>query len=92
MTRKKSFKFLGWILFSGMLLTGCGPTVWYNPPSEPSTVQHVDLNQKSPSFREGYEAGCRTAQGEYSKSSERFNNDNEYHEGWFAGRSACHQQ
>ncbi|WP_292663036.1 hypothetical protein [Nitratifractor sp.] len=79
--------YLSAIILMTLSLTGCGVNTWYNPA--PSTG---DLSQKSPAFQEGYKAGCKTAQGEYTKSSERFNADSEYHEGWFAGRSSCQAQ
>ena len=84
------------ILIAGLLLgvglTGCGVSSWYNPsPSKVVPGKTMDLSGKTPSFREGYEAGCSTARGEYQKSSKRFNSDTEYHEGWFAGRSSCQE-
>ncbi len=92
MQKERKIRFLGLCVLSGILLGGCSPSVWYNPVSGASATGQVDLSQKSPSFREGYEAGCQTAGGDYNKSSERFNSDSEYHEGWFAGRSACQQK
>ncbi|WP_457607334.1 hypothetical protein [Nitratifractor sp.] len=80
------------LLAGGLLLglSGCGVSTWYNPPSTtPNTTGKVDLSNKTPSFKEGYADGCKTAHGEYSKSSKRFNSDTEYHEGWFSGRSTC---
>ena len=76
-------------LGAGLLLSGCGVSTWYNPVSETPTVSSTELSQKSPSFRDGYNDGCTTAHGEYTKNSDRFNSDSEYHDGWFAGRSAC---
>lgn len=88
-----NFHLVNAAIIMGIALTGCGVNTWYNPaPTATSTPTAVDLSQKTPAFREGYEAGCKTAQGEYTKSSERFNADSEYHDGWFAGRSACQAQ
>lgn len=44
---------------------------------------------ESPAFQEGYRDGCRTAEGNYTKNSDRFRNDTAYHEGWFEGRKRC---
>ncbi len=88
MSRSMKMWIAGLILSLG--LGGCSVSTWYNPaPGEVTPGKSVDLTDKSPSFREGYEEGCSTAQGEYKKSSERFNSDTEYHDGWFAGRAAC---
>lgn len=51
-------------------------------PSQPEPVQ-------SPSFNAGSQDGCATATGNYSKNSTAFNNDTEYHNGWFYGRKKC---
>jgi len=77
------------IAVTGFFLSGCGVSTWYNPVSETPQASSVDLSQKSPAFQDGYKDGCTTAHGEYTKSSDRFNSDTEYHDGWFAGRSAC---
>ncbi len=44
---------------------------------------------KSPSYQQGEQDGCKTAQGEYTKSSELFRTDPDYENGWFAGRREC---
>jgi hypothetical protein len=73
-----------------MLLTGCSVNTWYNPVSPPpSRVSSADMSNRSEEFRRGHKDGCRTAHGEYTKDSESFRNEQEYHDGWFAGRSAC---
>ncbi len=82
--------YLSTAIVIALSLTGCGINTWYNPA--PTAPASNGLSQKSPAYQEGYKAGCKTAQGEYTKSSERFNNDSEYHEGWFAGRSSCQAQ
>jgi len=53
------------------------------------THQPTQPAPKTPSFIIGQHDGCKTAQGEYTKDSERFQNDTEYHEGWFEGRRQC---
>ena len=51
--------------------------------------QAVDLSQKNESFHSGMNDGCSTAKGKYIKSSDLYNNDPEYKEGWFHGRRQC---
>jgi len=40
-------------------------------------------------YQKGYDDGCQTANGDYSKNHKLFNNDFDYHEGWFSGRRKC---
>ncbi len=40
-------------------------------------------------YKRGYQDGCKTAHGNYSKSHTLFNNNLDYHEGWFTGRNKC---
>jgi len=47
------------------------------------------MSEQSPSFQNGAKAGCDTAKGMYTKDSTAFNNDSDYHEGWFYGRKKC---
>jgi hypothetical protein len=49
----------------------------------------MDTRGKSPSFVKGAEDGCDTAKGDYTKNHKAFNDDADYNEGWFAGRSYC---
>ncbi len=44
---------------------------------------------QSPSYKLGVQDGCATANGAYTKNSDSFNNDKEYHDGWFSGRKNC---
>jgi len=68
---------LGISAVAGLLLVnGCTAS------SDPTPLQ-------TPDFRVGMEDGCATAKGEYSKNSERFRTNRDYHEGWFYGRRKC---
>lgn len=58
------------------LLTGCGNHI----------PEHI---VKSPSYQAGEQDGCATANGTYTKDSERFKTDTDYENGWFAGRREC---
>ncbi|SFZ98687.1 hypothetical protein MNB_SV-5-350 [hydrothermal vent metagenome] len=51
--------------------------------------QNIDVSQKGPTFHTGMNDGCSTAKGKYMKSSDLYNNDSEYKEGWFYGRRKC---
>ena len=50
---------------------------------------NIDLSQKSPLFHSGMNDGCATAKGKYTKDSSLYNNDADYHDGWFHGRRTC---
>ena len=53
------------------------------------TSSGSNLEKQTPSFQAGAKDGCATASGEYTKNSTAFNNDSEYHNGWFHGRKKC---
>jgi len=44
---------------------------------------------RTPDFALGKSDGCQTASGMYTKNSELFRNNKEYHDGWFYGRKKC---
>jgi hypothetical protein len=43
----------------------------------------------SPSTQKGISDGCQTAKGKYTKLHSKFNQNNEYNNGWFLGRKRC---
>jgi len=55
----------------------------------PKFKKPMDTSGKSSVYVRGAEDGCTTANGDYTKNHEDFNNNIEYHEGWFAGRRYC---
>ncbi len=69
------------------VLSGCGGNSALEAPSSTTAPANSD-----PNFRAGYQDGCTTAHGEYTKDSKLFNADKNYYDGWFAGRSACQAQ
>jgi len=40
-------------------------------------------------YKKGYDDGCKTANGIYTKNHKLFNDNLDYHEGWFSGRQKC---
>jgi hypothetical protein len=66
--------------FLTILLAGCFNT-------EPK----INLKEHTPIFQKGYKDGCRTAEGNYTKNHKLFNNNLDYHEGWFGGRKECNK-
>jgi len=66
-----------------LFAAGCGSH------SGPKVPKPMDTRGKSPSFVKGAEDGCDTAKGDYTKNHKAFNDDADYNEGWFAGRSYC---
>jgi hypothetical protein len=53
------------------------------------SASKIDLNSHTQMFQRGYKDGCRTANGNYTKNHKLFNDNLEYHEGWFGGRKEC---
>jgi hypothetical protein len=52
-----------------------------------STPSYHPQNQKV--YKKGFDDGCKTANGDYTKSHHLFNDNLDYHEGWFSGRKEC---
>ncbi|MEA3419533.1 MAG: hypothetical protein U9Q90_09065 [Campylobacterota bacterium] len=76
------------ILASGLLamtlvFTACSSS------AGPAPYKPLDLSNRTESFKQGARDGCDTADGDYTKNHDAFNNDFEYHDGWFAGRRNC---
>ncbi len=61
-------------------LSGCGMSNSQGP---------APANVNSPNYQNGYQDGCSTAHGDYTKNHELFKSDRDYYDGWFAGRSGC---
>jgi len=59
-----------------IILTGC-------------TASSTPMVPQTPDFKAGVNDGCATASGAYTKNSEMFKQNHEYHEGWFCGRKQC---
>ena len=43
----------------------------------------------SANYQQGIMDGCTTSKGRHTKSHTLFNNDQNYHDGWFLGRNRC---
>ena len=76
--------FTAGILSTALLFTACSRS---NPT--PKGPKPMDTRGKTETYVRGAEDGCTTANGDYTKNHDDFNNDIEYHEGWFAGRRYC---
>ena len=59
-----------------MILNGCSQEPTFNPSNK-----HI--------YNQGYKDGCKTANGNYTKKHKLFQNNLDYHEGWFGGRKEC---
>jgi len=59
-----------------IFLTGCNHPISFQPTNQ-------DI------FTQGYKDGCKTADGVYTKNHKFFNDNLDYHEGWFSGRKEC---
>ena len=59
-----------------IILSGCS-----NQPTD--TTKHNDI------YKHGFQDGCDTANGIYTKNHKLFENSLDYHEGWFNGRKKC---
>ncbi len=76
------------LVSSGLIVIGVIFIACSNPKPKES-YRPLDLSRSTQSFKSGAYDGCNTADGTYTKNHEAFNNDIEYHEGWFAGRRNC---
>ena len=104
MAKKKQLLFISTILIA-TFFSGCTsstvptPTQAVQTPVPTETKEsltlgnsyndNIDLSQKSPLFHSGMNDGCATAKGKYTKDSNLYNNDVDYHDGWFHGRRKC---
>jgi len=61
-----------------ILLSGCS-----------SSKQPRPISNHTYTYQQGYKDGCSTANGTYTKNHKLFNDNLEYHEGWFSGRRDC---
>jgi len=71
------------IFLTAVALTG----IWFFTGCTASSASIP--GQQTPDFKTGMHDGCTTATGEYTKNSEMFRNNPQYHEGWFYGRKKC---
>ena len=72
------------LLCSVLLFTACS-----SAKKGPQPRKAMDTSGKSEAYILGAEDGCTTANGDYTKNHDAFNNDMEYYDGWFAGRRYC---
>ena len=49
----------------------------------------LDLSSKSNIYKKAFQDGCTTAEEKYTKNHHLFKNNQEYYNGWFAGRQYC---
>ncbi|MEA3490287.1 MAG: hypothetical protein U9R27_00100 [Campylobacterota bacterium] len=84
MTLKKILVSAGLIALT-VIFTACSNS----KPKPKESYKPLDLSRSTQSFKSGAQDGCKTADGKYTKNHKAFNNDIEYHEGWFAGRRNC---
>ena len=64
-------------------LNGCGAVTAEGP---------TPANINSPNYQIGYQDGCTTAHGDYTKNGQLFKSDRDYYDGWFAGRSGYQEK
>ncbi len=86
----KQFKLLSIsaILVSGLLFTACTSST----PSLENAYIYNGINfgsDRDESFKHGVKDACHTADGDYTKNHELFNNNESYRIGWEDGRLQC---
>ena len=72
----------------GLLLTACTSSspVSYND----YIYQGINFgSDRDASFKKGVRDACRTADGDYTKDHDKFNNNESYRIGWENGRLQC---
>lgn len=82
-----------------LMATGCTTTapMLEEPQTVPShnvynqpVIQETPIqNSDSVLFKQGHRDGCTTAHGKYTKDRTLFNTEQDYNDGWFAGRQKC---
>ena len=82
-----------------LLTTGCTSTAPTVPAPQTVPVHNVydqpliqgseEPRVETALFKQGRTDGCKTANGKYTKDRTLFNSEQDYHEGWFAGRQKC---
>lgn len=89
MFTKKSISILLLLSLSLLYFTGCQP--------KKLSVEEGGYYQSgiyfgsnfSIEYKRGIRDGCTTAKGDYRKSHTLFKSSEDYHNGWFLGRSRC---
>ena len=76
-------------IFITLFIAGCSQKNQELTPSEPTQNISVDLSGKSQAFRDGFDAGCKSARGTFTQDEERFISDEEYNDGWYRGKKQC---
>jgi hypothetical protein len=81
-------KYIGTSVVIGFLLTACTPSA---PSNKTSYIYHgINFGtDRNFDFRKGVQDACRTANGQYTKNRELFNNNISYKTGWEDGRIQC---
>lgn len=72
-----------------ILLTSCANRSSADPKKSYTYRGIVFDGSFSADAKAGIRDGCETARGVYTKSHNRFNNSNDYYNGWFLGRNKC---
>ena len=76
------------ILVSGLLFTACTSSA----PSLENAYIYNGINfgsERDESFKHGVRDACKTADGDYTKDHNLFNNNESYRIGWEDGRLQC---
>ena len=81
-------KYIGLSMVLGFLLTACTSS---SGPSHNSYIYNgIDFgSNRNYDFKRGVQDACRTADGQYTKNRELFNNNISYKVGWENGRLKC---
>jgi len=85
-------KYISAVLGTGLLFYFTGCTSAKIPVSEEGYYHsgiYFGKQHFSDIYEKGIKDGCTTAKGYYAKSHTLFNNNKDYHDGWFLGRNKC---
>ncbi len=81
-------------------VTACGLLVLVAATASCKTTGAGDVPPGTPDFQAGYSDGCDSGYGDagrrgmedvFVKDKVKFNNNQQYHEGWLQGYAACYQ-
>jgi len=87
MFRKKSIS-IAILAISMLYFTGCNKKLSVEEGGYYQAGVYFGSNF-SKEYKKGIKDGCTTARGDYRKSHSLFRTNDDYHNGWFLGRSRC---
>lgn len=88
---KNTFQKIHTAVFGVLLLSACASSTV--PSSNDYIYRSINFGpDRDADFKQGVQDACRTADGDYTKNHNKFNNNKNYRVGWEDGRIKCQGQ